>query len=84
MDQGEQGNRIPGGHDGAEGGRTNRKNHFKVEDLDALIVEEVKKLSLDPAALDALLQGGTGKPGPDVAKEWPYFALIARTTSERD
>jgi len=44
---------------------TNRKNHFKVEDLDALIVEEVKKLSLDPAALDALLQDGTGKPGPE-------------------
>lgn len=35
---------------------TNRKDQFAVGDLDALVLDEIKKLSLEPAALDTLIE----------------------------
>lgn len=45
---------------------SNRKNHFDVSELDALVLEEIKKLSVDPAALDALIAEGRENSGPDL------------------
>lgn len=45
---------------------SNRKEHFTVSDLDALVLEEIKKLSLDPAALDALVEESAGEAPPDL------------------
>lgn len=39
---------------------SNRKDLFNVSDLDALVLEEIKNLSLDPAALDAIIEAGDG------------------------
>lgn len=47
----------------------NRKNHFTVEALDALVLEEIKKLSVDPAALDDLLLQGEALAKPDEEAE---------------
>ncbi len=41
---------------------SNRKNHFNVADLDALVLGEIKKLALDPASLDALVEERSGAP----------------------
>ena len=45
---------------------SNRKEHFTVSDLDALVLEEIKKLALDPAALDALVEENAGEAPPDL------------------
>ncbi len=45
---------------------SNRKEHFTVSDLDALVLEEIKKLALDPAALDALVEESAGEAPPDL------------------
>lgn len=44
---------------------SNRKN-LLAEELDALVLEEIKKLSVDPAALDALIAEGREDSGPDL------------------
>ena len=45
---------------------SNRKEHFTVSDLDALVLEEIKKLALDPASLDALAEESAGETPPDL------------------
>lgn len=45
---------------------SNRKNHFAIGDLDALVLEEIKKLSLDPVALDSLIEENQQEAGPDL------------------
>lgn len=45
---------------------SNRKEHFTVSDLDALVLGEIKKLALDPAALDALVEEKDGEAPPDL------------------
>lgn len=44
---------------------SNRKNHFNISDLDALVLNEIKKLSLDPGTLDSLIEENQGSSGPD-------------------
>lgn len=46
---------------------TNRKKIYDVSELDALILDEIKKLSLDPDALDALIE--EKREAPDEAPE---------------
>ena len=45
---------------------SNRKEHFTVSDLDALVLEEIKKLALDPASLDVLVEESAGEAPPDL------------------
>lgn len=43
---------------------TNRRGYYPIEELDAIILEEIKKLSLDPAALDELVAQSEAEPEP--------------------
>jgi len=45
---------------------SNRKEHFTVSGLDALVMGEIKKLALDPAALDSLAEESNGEAPPDL------------------
>lgn len=45
---------------------SNRKEHFTVSNLDTLVLQEIKKLALDPAALDALIEENAGEAPPDL------------------
>lgn len=45
---------------------SNRKKHLTLAELDALVLNEVKKLTLDPAALDSLIEENTQEELPDL------------------
>ena len=44
---------------------SNRRGYFPIVELDALVLEEIKKLTLDPAALDALIAQNKTEPEPE-------------------
>lgn len=43
----------------------NRRGYFPIVELDGLVLEEIKKLTLDPAALDALITQNKTEPEPE-------------------
>ncbi len=45
---------------------SNRKKHLTLAELDSLVLEEIKKLALDPAALDPLIEESTEEATPDL------------------
>ena len=45
---------------------SNRKKHLTLAELDALVLEEIKKLALDPAALDPLIEESAEEAAPDL------------------
>ena len=45
---------------------SNRKKHLTLAELDSLVLEEIKKLALDPAALDPLIKESTEEAAPDL------------------
>ncbi len=45
---------------------SNRKKHLTLADLDALVLEEIKKLALDPVALDPLIKESAEEATPDL------------------
>ena len=45
---------------------TNRKKHLTLAELDALVMDEVKKLALDPASLDPLIEESAVASAPDL------------------
>lgn len=46
---------------------SNRKKHLTLAELDDLVLNEIKKLALDPAALDPLIEESAGETGPDLS-----------------
>lgn len=45
---------------------SNRKKHLTLAELDGMVLEEIKKLALDPAALDSLIEESTEEAAPDL------------------
>lgn len=45
---------------------SNRKKHLTLAELDSLVLEEIKKLALDPAALDPLIKESAEEAAPDL------------------
>ena len=45
---------------------SNRKKHLTLAELDALVLEEIKKLALNPAALDPLIKESAEEAAPDL------------------
>jgi len=46
---------------------SNRKKHLTLAELDSLVLNEIKKLALDPAALDPLIKESAEENGPDLS-----------------
>lgn len=57
---------------------SNRKKHLTLAELDALVLDEIKKLALDPAALDVLIQKNTEETAPDLPIFRERFAAIEK------
>ncbi|MEY8518250.1 recombinase family protein [Lachnospiraceae bacterium 29-84] len=45
---------------------SNRKKHLTLGELDSLVLDEIKKLALDPAAIDPLIEESAGEAAPDL------------------
>jgi len=45
---------------------SNRKKHLTLAELDGMVLEEIKKLALEPAALDSLVEESAGEAAPDL------------------
>ena len=57
---------------------SNRKKHLTLAELDALVLDEIKKLALDPAALDSLIKESTEESAPDLPIFQEHMANVEK------